>query len=384
MTPNTIAELIKKYRDNTATDAEKEALMEWYRSKAHQDAEFPEDEEVAGASMLQRLETSIAPKRAIDRRNWFMAASVILLLGIGTVIVLRKSPLSQTPAVAQRQAPHDIGPGSNVAVLTLADGSKVSLTDSVKGNIADQSGIRVSRTADGQIVYTVAPQSQTAAAPDSNAALAFNKIEIPPAGQYQVVLPDGTKVWLNSASWLKFPVRFSPTERKVELSGEAYFEVQRQAGAPFRIVSLRQEIEVLGTQFNVHAYPDEAHIKTTLVDGSVRVSADANSVLLKPEQQSDLDDRLRVTHADVAAAIAWKNGYFRYTDERLEIIMKSVARWYNVKVNYEDETLKDEGLGVLSTRFANISSLLSYLEKGSDGEIRFTINGSTIHVSRKK
>src|SRR6186713_1511917 len=99
MTPNTIAELIKKYRDNTATDAEKEALMEWYRSKAHQDAEFPEDEEVAGASMLQRLETSIAPKRAIDRRNWFMAASVILLLGIGTVIVLRKSPLSQTPAV---------------------------------------------------------------------------------------------------------------------------------------------------------------------------------------------------------------------------------------------------------------------------------------------
>lgn len=383
MDPNTIAELIRKYRDNTATDAEKQALMDWYRSKAYQDAEFPGDEAAVGASMLERLETSITPKRTIGRRNWFMAASVILLLGIGAAVVLRKPRPSQAPQVAQQQPPtNDIGPGSNVAVLTLANGSKIALTDSVKGNIADQSGIRVSRTADGQIVYTVAPQD--AMAPDSTPALVFNKIEIPLAGQYQVVLPDGTKVWLNSASWLKFPVRFSSQERKVELSGEAYFEVQRQPGIPFRIVSLQQEIEVLGTRFNVHAYPDETHIKTTLVDGSVRVTAGVNSVLLRPDQQSDLSDKLRVSPADVQAAIAWKNGFFRYQEERLEIIMKHVARWYNVKVEFEDEKLKNEGFGILSTRFANISSFLQNLARTGDGSVKFSVNGSTVFISRKK
>jgi ferric-dicitrate binding protein FerR (iron transport regulator) len=170
----------------------------------------------------------------------------------------------------------------------------------------------------------------------------------------------------------------------VELSGEAYFEVQRQAGTPFRIVSLQQEIEVLGTRFNVHAYPDEAHIKTTLVDGSVRVTAGANSVLLKPDQQSDLSDKLRVSPADVQAAIAWKNGFFRYQEERLEIIMKHVARWYNVKVEFEDEKLKNEGFGILSTRFANISSFLQNLARTGDGSVKFSVSGSTVFISRKK
>jgi len=213
-------------------------------------------------------------------------------------------------------------------------------------------------------------------------ALTYNKIEIPAGGQYQVVLPDGTRVWLNSSSWLRFPVHFSSKERRVELSGEAYFQVQRDPAAPFRISSLRQEIEVLGTQFNVHAYPDETHIRTTLVDGAVRVTAGGKSVLLAPKEEADLGDGLHVSQADVEAAVAWKNGYFRCVDQPLEIIMKQVSRWYNVKVAYEDEKMKDETFGILSNKFSNISVLLKMMEK--TGNAKFTVNGSTVVVSRRK
>jgi len=374
-----INELIQKVKENTATDAEKQALMEWYHSTVYRDAEFPEDEASVEATMLARLETSIGTKKGTSRRNWYIAAaSAILLLGIGTVAVLRKPHQPETQVAVQPT--HDIAPGANVATLTLANGSTVSLTDAATGNIAEQGGIRISKSADGQIVYTVAPSTATSA--DTGAAFTYNKIEIPAGGQYQVVLPDGTRVWLNAASWLRFPVHFSSKERRVELSGEAYFDVQRDPGAPFRISSLRQDIEVLGTQFNVHAYPDETHIRTTLVDGAVRVTAGGKSVLLAPKEEADLGDGLHVSQADVEAAVAWKNGYFRCVDQPLEIIMKQVSRWYNVKVAYEDEKMKDETFGILSNKFSNISVLLKMMEK--TGNAKFTVNGSTVVVSRRK
>jgi len=375
----TINELIQKFKENTATDAEKQALMEWYRSTVYRDAEFPEEEASVEAFMLQRLETSIGSKRGTGRRNWYIAAaSVILLLGIGMVVMLRES----RPREVAVQTVHDIRPGTNVATLTLANGSTISLTDAAKGNIAEQGGIRVSKSADGEIVYTVAPSTYPSGLPDTSAAFTYNKIEIPAGGQYQVVLPDGTRVWLNSSSWLRFPVRFSSGERRVELSGEAYFDVRRDAGVPFRISSLRQEIEVLGTQFNVHAYPDETNIRTTLVDGAVRVMAGGESVLLKPNEEADLGHGLHVSPADIEAAVAWKNGYFRCVDQPLESIMKQVSRWYNVKVVYEDEKMKDETFGVLSNKFSNISVLLKMMEK--TGNAKFTVNGTTVVVSRKK
>jgi len=376
-----INELIQKYKENTATDAEKLALMEWYRSTVYRDAEFPEDEASLEAFMLRRLETSIKPKRGTGRRNWYIAAaSVVLLLGIGTVAVLRKPHRPESQLAVQ--PPHDIGPGANVATLTLANGSTISLTDAAQGDIAEQAGIRISKTADGQLVYTVAPSTAPGGLPDTGVTLTYNKIEIPAGGQYQVVLPDGTRVWLNAESWLRFPVRFSSKERRVELSGEAYFEVQRDQDVPFRISSLRQDIEVLGTQFNVHAYPDEKNIRTTLVDGAVRVTAGGKSVLLKPKEEADLSDGLHVSQADVEAAEAWKNGYFRCVDQPLEIIMKQVSRWYNVRVVYEDERMKDETFGVLSNKFSNISVLLKMMEK--TGSAKFTVNGATVVVSRKK
>lgn len=355
--------------------------MEWYRSTVHRDAEFPEEEASVEAFMLARLETSIGAKKGKGPRNWYIAAaSVLLLLGIGTVAILRKPHQPESRMAAQPV--NDIRPGANVATLTLANGSTVSLTDAATGNIAEQGGIRITKSADGQLVYTVAPSPATGGLPDTGAAFTYNKIDIPAGGQYQVVLPDGTHVWLNSSSWLRFPVHFASKERRVELSGEAYFEVQHDPGAPFRISSLRQDIEVLGTQFNVHAYPDESNIRTTLVDGAVRVTADGKSVSLRPKEQADLGDGLHVSQADVEAAVAWKNGYFRCVDQPLDIIMKQVSRWYNVKVTYEDEKMKEETFGVLSNKFSNISVLLKMMEK--TGNAKFTVNGATVVVSRKK
>lgn len=380
MDQQAINELIQKVKENTATDAERQALMEWYRSTVYRDAEFPEEEASVEAVMLARLEASIGTKKATGHRNWYIAAaSVILLLGIGAAAILRK-PLRPESRVTV-QPTHEIRPGANVATLTLANGSTISLTNAATGDIAEQGGIRISKSADGQIVYTVAPSTAAGGQPDTGVAFAYNKVEIPAGGQYQVVLPDGTRVWLNASSWLRFPVHFSSKERSVELSGEAYFDVKRDPGAPFRITSLRQEIEVLGTQFNVHAYPDETNIRTTLVDGAVRVSAEGKSVFLKPKEEANLGDGLHVSQADIEAAVAWKNGYFRCVDQPLGIIMKQVSRWYNVKVAYEDEKLRDETFGVLSNKFSNISVLLKMMEK--TGNAKFTVNGATVVVSRK-
>jgi len=381
----TIYEIIQKYKENTATDAERQALLEWYRNMAYRDAEFPEDEASVETFMLQRLQTSIGAQKGVGRvrrmgrRNWYIAASVILLLGIGVAVILRK-PRQPEASVAAVQPVHDIGPGTNVAKLTLANGSVVSLTDAVKGDIAEQSGIRISKSVEGKIVYEVGAAGGSS---DVAGVVSYNKIETPPAGQYQVVLPDGTRVWLNSSSYLRFPVHFSSDERRVELSGEAYFEIAANAKMPFYVGTNGMTVAVLGTSFNVHAYPDEKHIRTTLLEGAVRVAAEGSSVLLKPHDQADLGDRLHVSQVDVEDAVAWKNGFFRYHDERLETIMKHVSRWYNVSVVFDDEKLKDETFGVLSTRFANISALLHLLEQTADG-VRFTLSGSVIVVSRKK
>ncbi|MES1160477.1 MAG: FecR domain-containing protein, partial [Bacteroidota bacterium] len=212
-------------------------------------------------------------------------------------------------------------------------------------------------------------------------ASVYNKIEIPPGGQYCVVLPDSTRVWLNAGSSLRFPVRFASNQRRVELSGEGYFEVAANKEAPFHVSCLHQEVEVLGTHFNIHAYSDEAHTVTTLLTGSIRVNGGGSSILLRPDQQADLYDRLRVQQVDAEDAVAWKNGYFRFDDERLETIMKSIGRWYNVGIDYENEQLKDEPYGILSARFANLSALLKLMEQ--TGSAHFSLEGSIIHIKKK-
>jgi transmembrane sensor len=381
-----IYELIRKYQNDTATEAEKQALIEWYRAVANQDATFPDDENEVGDFMHNRLMQEIRPvKSNSKRRNWAVAASVLVLFSLGLLWFARNT----TSLHANQQAVtriNKISPGGNKAILTLADGSKISLTDAGTGHVADQQNIKINKSANGQLVYTIAdyPNNVKSNGAGSHAvAIQYNTIETPAGGQYQVILPDGTHVWLNAKSALKYPASFAALkERRVELSGEAYFEVAHNKEIPFRVHSGTQLVEVLGTHFNVNAYPDDTQVKTTLLEGSVKLTAASGNALLKPNQQAELREQFHVSTVNAKDAIAWKDGYFRFDEERLETIMKVVARWYNVNVVYEDERIKNDRFGVLSTRFASISTLLGIMEK--TGNVEFQIYDSTIRIKRKK
>lgn len=377
--------LIKKYRDNTATAAERDELLKWYRENAYQDAEFPESEEAVGEAMLARLNRETKPVKTKPIFRWVAAASAVLILGLAGLFITRMLTTDRE-TFPRRVAQSNIHPGGNKAILTLANGKKISLTDANNGQIANQNGIKVTKAANGQLVYTIIDRSESLpGATGSNQinTLDFNTIETPKGGQYQVVLPDGSKVWLNAYTSLKFPVSFNnQKERRVELSGEAYFEVTHNKELPFRVVTNRQTVEVLGTHFNVNAYADDAITKTTLLQGSVRVTAASSKVTLVPGQQAKLTNTLDVSEANTTEAIAWKNGYFNFDDEKLENIMRSVSRWYNVDVVFEDQSLKKETFGAVTTRFANITTLLKMMEQ--TGDARFSIQGSTITVSKRK
>ena len=374
--------LIQKYRDNTASDTEKEELLKWYRQKAYQDAEFPESEEAVGDFMLSRLNNEIKPgPRRISYTKWLAAASILVIIGASWLLVSKFSGGANKANNALVQK-NDIPPGRNKAILTLADGSKIALTDTGNGKIANQNGIQITKSAKGQLIYTIKAFGDPNAASGITQPLAFNTIETPKGGQFQVILPDGSKVWLNAFSTLKFPVNFNQAkERRVELKGEAYFEVVHNAALPFRVITNKQVIEDLGTRFNVNAYDDEASSKTSLLQGKVRIIAGGKTTLLIPGQQAAVANGIKVSEINTEEVIAWKNGYFNFDDEKLENIMKSVARWYNVTIVFEDESLKNETFGAITTRFSNISTLLKIMEQ--TGDARFSIEGSTIKIRKK-
>lgn len=378
--------LISKYRDNTASEAEKEELLKWYRQKAYQDAEFPESDNAVGDFILSRLNREIkSTDKRIPSARWLAAASILLILGISSLFVFKFPGKAIKNNVALTQK-NDIPPGRNKAVLILADGSKISLTDAGNGKIANQNGIQITKSADGQLVYTLKSaedQNTASGSAGGGQPIAFNTIETPKGGQYQVILPDGSKVWLNAFSSLKFPVNFSSAkERRVELKGEAYFEVVHNEAIPFRVVTDQQVVEDIGTRFNINAYDDEANSKTSLLQGKVRITANGKIALLNPGQQATIANGIKVSEVNIEEVIAWKNGYFSFDDEKLENIMKSVSRWYVVDVVFEDESLKSETYGAITTRFANISTLLKIMEQ--TGDARFSIEGSTIKISRKR
>ncbi|RQO74799.1 hypothetical protein DBR43_05290 [Pedobacter sp. KBW06] len=264
---------------------------------------------------------------------------------------------------------------SNKATLTLANGSTINLDKASKGEIAEQSGLTVTKTGDGKLVYEISKTSVAAAG--------FNTITTPRGGLYQVNLPDGTMVWLNAASSLKYPAVFNGQERKVELSGEAYFEVAKKK-IPFLVKTALQEVAVLGTHFNINAYADEVKTKTTLFEGSVRVSLaekqalkSVNTQVLVPGQQSTVENnRLNVNAVDLDEALAWKNGYFQFNEENLVNIMKQLSRWYDIDVVFEGKPSQELFLLKIPRRLA-LSDVLKILATNG---INFKIEGRTLIV----
>jgi ferric-dicitrate binding protein FerR (iron transport regulator) len=280
------------------------------------------------------------------------------------------APLAVRP---EKSGPADIAPGDNRAVLKLADGSTVLLDDAAEGELSRQANAVINKTADGQLVY----ENQAGTDP---APLIYNTITTPRAGQYRLTLTDGTKVWLNAATSLQFPASFSGKERRVKLSGEAYFEVTKNSLQPFIVETPRQTIEVLGTHFNVNAYEEETATKTTLLEGRVKVATGSSSAVLKPGQQAASGtNAIQVNEADTEEAVAWKNGYFKFNKADIQTIMRQLERWYDVEVEYRGAVPTDLFVGKIN-RSENISGVLRVLELS---EVQFKIENRKIIVGNK-
>lgn len=292
-----------------------------------------------------------------------VAAVIIFLIGGGIYFISGRMNRTEV-AVAKitgtggRQDP---GPGGNRAMLTLADGSTIVLDSIANGAVSIQGKTRILKAANSQLVYNNTPIAS------GHEELLYNTVATPRGGQYQVVLSDGTKVWLNAVSSLHFPATFPGKQRIVELTGEGYFEVAKNASQPFIVKVNDLSIEVLGTHFNVLAYKDEAISRTTLLEGSIRISNSQTSHLLQPGQQVTVNNGTNemklVKQANTEEAIAWKEGYFQFSGADLPVIMRQIARWYDVEVVYEGEAPKRDFF-VKIDHNKKLSSIVNALKQG--------------------
>lgn len=390
-------ELLQKYNKGQCTEEEIALIESWYLDfRQKPPVELSEEERIADIEdICARLRSLSMPRSSLIPfwKRTAAAAAILIIAGLG--LWLYHSFLKTPQYVVFTE---DIGPGSNKAILTLADGARISLTETKSGKVAKQPGVVISKTSDGRLIYKVNDMSSSERA--AATATLYNTIETPRGGQFQVILPDGTAVWLNAASKLTFPVNFSDVERQVEMTGEAYFEVatkeknkrSSRSGSthrekiPFLVKSGGQKVEVLATRFNINAYADEPAIKTTLLEGAVRVTNDdarrqlaAGSVLLKPGEQSLFSGSLRVVSADTEEAISWKSGFFKFNDEKIESIMRKLSRWYDISVTYEGDVPNEEYNGKVP-RYENISQVLKILAKTKT--VRFKAEGRRITVMK--
>jgi len=316
--------------------------------------------------------------KPVARKLWSriaVAAAVLLIFSTAGYLIDARY-FSDTPARIANTA-KDIPAGKNGAVLTLSDGQVIDLNTTPAGAVLSESGMQVVKAKDGQLVYHV-----QSGATGNVGQQALNTISTPKGGQYQVSLPDGTRVWLNAASSLKFPVQFSRKERRVLLNGEAYFEVAKDKLHPFVVETAKQAVEVLGTHFNISGYASDELTRTTLLEGSVHVldlKRNSAALTLKPGQQSEMiSGRWKVSEVNAEEAVAWKNGTFLFTGQSLEEIMKQVERWYDVEVVFEDKALRKQAFRGTISRFKNISQLLQVLE--STGSVHFKVDGRRIRA----
>lgn len=327
----------------------------------------------ARINTVKKIESPFVP---LSRRVWFRiaAAAVVVLAVAGVYLLIKRSPNEQ-PLSTNETSGNDIGPGGNKASLTLADGSVINLETTQNGKIAQQGNTQISKLNDGQIVYTSSdkPSGETL----------INTITTPRGGQYQLTLADGSKVWLNSASSIRYPDSFMGKERRVEITGEVYFEVAKNASMPFKVnVGGKKEVEALGTHFNINSYPDETTINTTLLEGSIKVIpfATQQSQIIAPGQQVQLTKNGHVIidkKADIDKVMAWKNGYFNFDGADTKTVMRFISRWYDVDIAYEG-SVPERKFGGEIGKDLKLYQVLKILEKNN---LHFMLQGRQLTVT---
>ncbi|WP_443939738.1 FecR family protein [Pedobacter sp. MW01-1-1] len=310
------------------------------------------------------------PKRLTLWPRIAVAASLILIASVGSYYFLAQFFDNSSPSITYQ---NDVTPGKFGATLTLANGKKILIKDALAGDIAKESGVQIYKNASGQVIYKILDEKV--------AASGINTLSTTRGEQMQVILPDGSLVFLNAESSLKYPTSFvKKTHREVSLVGEGYFEVAKDKAHPFIVKTAQQDVEVLGTHFNINSYANEPNIKTTLLEGSVQVSSGQESKILTPGNQAiNTNGNIHLHPVDTELAVAWKNNNFVFDVLDIEQIMRMLERWYDVEIIYTDGIPKGTFWGSVS-RFDNISKVLISLE--ATGKAHFEIKGKKVYVSQ--
>lgn len=370
---------VSDYLEKADTSGLNQLLLE--RFAAGMMVSTPSNLEAAGQllnTIHEKIGVPLSSKSArvlfLFSKSWWVAASAVTLIGAGTYFLFFNKP-EKTNTVVEKMIAHDIkAPAINRATITLGNGQKIFLDSAKNGMLATQDNIKISKLADGEIAYNGHAQLQK--------EIVYNTLTNPRGSKViDITLEDGTHVWLNSGSSMTYPTAFIGDKRKVSINGEAYFEVARDAKKPFIVSVTLMDVEVLGTHFDINAYDDEPSKQATLLQGSVRIRAHGVEKIIKPGEQASVKAGQKgveiKTDADLEQVMAWKNGQFLFQSADLETIMRQVARWYDVEVNFTAPV--KEKFNVSISRNTNASNLFKMLaiNKGA----HFTIEGNTITVS---
>jgi len=381
--------LLHKYLYGKPTFEDKAKVEKWYEQiDENKSAGDPDELLQLKEKLYQRTWDKLKPGTKVIpfyKKSFFrIAAAAVLAIGITSVYFLFFKRSNPTTTIAKTHSPalknNVAAPTGNKAILTLADGSTIVLDSAGIGSLAKQGNTMVSKLANGKIAYNN----------NSNitAKIQFNTLSVPKGSKpIQLVLADGSEVWLNVASSITYPTAFSGIERRVTITGEAYFEVAKNATKPFRVFTSSPsgkpdgaEIQVLGTHFNVNAYNDENSLKVTLLEGSVKVGQhEGRSIYIKPGQQAELSQQgeLRLNKdIDTDEVIAWKNNWFNFNSLTVPEIMRQIEKWYNVSVKYEGKASNKHFSGIVS-RSNDVSEVLKIMEQAG---IKFKIEGRNITV----
>lgn len=378
-------QILIKYRRNEATQEEIKFLESYFNLFELNDDLITDENEADYLYLKDAIKAKVDERIARYEKKpvtmpsgsgWIryaVAASILLFISVGAYFFIRNRHKADNLAANSYKG---IVPGTNKATLTLANGTTISLDDAANGQIAKQAGVKITKTADGQIVYQAEATGQNQAVQ--------NTVTTPNGGQYKIILPDGTNVWLNAASSITYPTVFKGTDREVTINGEAYFEVTKNKAMPFRAKSALQTIEVLGTHFNINAYSDEALVKTTLLEGSVKVTSATNSILIVPGEQAVIsrtgNSTISKQQVNLDKEVAWKNGVFSFADEDIREVMRQVSRWYDIDVVYEGDMPAENFFGEIS-RGSKLTDVFRILELNN---MKFEVEGKTVKVSYSK
>ena len=361
--------------DWVTANMDNQRLFEQMIDEKNQSAWLKQIDKVDSTAALESIKGKISfvpgRKKSTIRSLWVYAGAACIVLGLMISFLLISKDNTTQPAPVVQLNTHDIAPGLDRAILTLSDGRLISL-DSVKnGRLLLQNHTRITKSDRGELVYqliepTVLPQTES-----------YNILSTPAGGQYKVVLPDGTKVWLNAASSLRYPTVFGGAKRKVELTGEGYFEIAKDPMSPFEVSANGSTVQVLGTHFNVNAYTDEPLIKCALAEGAIRLN---NRIVLKPGELGSVDKNGNIEKgkADLEATLAWKNRQFIFKATPMDELMRQVARWYNASIIYDIKIT--EHFNATIPRDTPVSKLLHLLE--ATGAVHFKISNNTITVMK--